>query len=159
MGRQLPSQGMRYYREDGFHRRSLSADYRNDPKFKFTGGVYGETHLYVDIPAGEFYNKRETVLLSQKKAYKVNLALGYTLYNPVDDTEFYFYPNFANTNVYDKPFVVNSRTDARKVITDIRNKEVSDTVNYPKLGAKVKEINAFKIYIDYPDHALGDSEH
>ncbi|GMF27610.1 unnamed protein product [Phytophthora lilii] len=181
MGEQLPPQGSWYYREDGFHRRCiqaknqrlivkqydvsleklkkhLSADYRNDPKYKPWVGMYGETHLYEDIPAGEFYDKLETVLLSQKKAYKVNLALGYTLYDPVNDDEFYFYPNIANTNVYDKPFVVNSRADARKVITDIRTKELSDTLNYPKSGVKVKAITAFKIYIDYRDHALGDSD-
>ncbi|GMF19317.1 unnamed protein product [Phytophthora lilii] len=139
-------------------KKHLSVVYRKDPKFKPQLGRFGETHLYEDIPAGEFYNKLETVLLSQKKAYKVNLALGYTLYDPVNDDEFYFYPNIANTNVYDRPFVVNSRADARKVITDIRTKELSDTLNYPKSGVKVKSITAFKIYIDYRDHALGDSD-
>jgi len=98
------------------------------------------------------------VLLSQKKAYKINLALGYTMYDPVNDEEFYFYPNIASTNVYERPFVVNSRADARKVISDIRMKELSDTLNYPKSGIKVKSINGFKVFIDYRDHALGDSD-
>ncbi|KAJ8566255.1 hypothetical protein ON010_g6869 [Phytophthora cinnamomi] len=95
--------------------------------------------------------------MSQKKPYKVNLALGYKLYDPVNDGEFYFYPNISNTDVYDKPFTVNSSSDARKVISDIRMKELADTLNYPKSSDKLKEITAFKIFIDYRDHALGDS--
>jgi len=137
---------------------NLSRDFKLDPKYKFQGGMYGESHLYENIPTGEFYDKLENVLLTQNRAYKVNLALGYTLYDPVNDESFYFYPNIANTNVYDKPFVVNSRADARKVITDIRTKELSNTLNYPKSGVKVKEITAFKIYIDFRNHALGDSD-
>lgn len=139
-------------------KKQLSPDYRDDPKYKPWIGMYGESHLYENIPTGEFYDKLEHVLLNQKKAYKVNLALGYTMYDPVNDEEFYFYPNIANTNVYDTPFVVNSRADARKVISDIRMKELSDTLNYPKSGIKVKSINAFKILIDYRNHALGDSD-
>ncbi|GMF65334.1 unnamed protein product [Phytophthora lilii] len=138
--------------------KNLSPDYRNDPIYKPWIGMFGETHLYENIPADEFYDKLENVLLTQNKAYKVNLALGYTMYDPVSDVEFYFYPNIANTNVYDKPFVVNSRADARKVISDIRMKELSDTLNYPKSGIKVKAITGFKIFIDYRDHALGDSD-
>ncbi|GMF52607.1 unnamed protein product [Phytophthora lilii] len=136
----------------------LSPEYHNDPKYQFWEGTYGETHLYENIPADDFYNKLENVLSTQKKAYKVNLALGYQLYDPVNNETFYFYPNIANTNVYDKPFVVNSRADIRKVITDIRTKELSDTLNYPKSGVKLKAITAFKIFIDYRDHALGDSD-
>jgi hypothetical protein len=37
-------------------------------------------------------------------------------------------------------------------------KEVSDTLNYPKSGIKVKYINGFKVYIDYRNYALGDSD-
>jgi hypothetical protein len=139
-------------------KKNLSSDYRDDPKYKPWVGTFGETHLYENIPTGEFYDKLENVLLSQKKAYKINLALGYTMYDPVNDEEFYFYPNIANTNVYERPFVVNSRADARKVISDIRMKELTDTLNYPKSGIKVKSINGFKIFIDYRDHALGDSD-
>jgi hypothetical protein len=80
------------------------------------------------------------------------------MYDPVNDEEFYFYPNIANTNVYERPFVVNSRADVRKLISDIRMKELSDSLNYPKSGIKVKSINGFKVYIDYRNHALGDSD-
>ncbi|GMF26398.1 unnamed protein product [Phytophthora lilii] len=138
--------------------KNLSPDYRDDPTYKPWIGMFGETHLYENIPADEFYDKLENVLLTQNKAYKINLALGYTMYDPVSDVEFYFYPNIANTNVYDKPFVVNSRADARKVISDIRMKELSDTLNYPKSGIKVKAITGFKIFIDYRHHALCDSD-
>ncbi|GMF22317.1 unnamed protein product [Phytophthora lilii] len=74
MGGQLPPQGTWYYREVGDVSKSknqrliveqygvsleklkkhLSADYRNDPTYQFKGGMYGETHLYEDIPAGDF---------------------------------------------------------------------------------------------------------
>jgi len=131
-------------------KKQLSPDYRDDPTYKPWVGMFGETHLYENIPTDEFYDKLENVLLSQKRAYKINLALGYTMYYPFNDEEFYFYPNIANTNVYERPFVVNSRADARKVISDIRMKELSDTLNYPKSGIKV--------FIDYRDHALGDSD-
>ncbi|GMF14372.1 unnamed protein product [Phytophthora fragariaefolia] len=136
----------------------LSPEYHHDPKYKFYQGIYSDTHLYENIPAGEFYDKLDNVLMTQKKAYKINIALGYKLYNPVSDVEFYFYPNIANTAVNDKTFTVNSRADTRKVISDIRMKELADTLNYPKSGVKLKEITAFKIFIDYRDHALGDSD-
>ncbi|GMF55833.1 unnamed protein product [Phytophthora fragariaefolia] len=122
----------------------LSPEYHNNPKYQFGEGTYGETHLYENISADQFYDKLENALSPQKNAYKVNLALGYQLYDPVNNESIYFYPNIANTYVYDKPFVNNSRADLRKVITDIRTKDLSDTLNYPKSGIKTQGYYSFQ---------------
>ncbi|KAJ8524069.1 hypothetical protein ON010_g17048 [Phytophthora cinnamomi] len=138
--------------------KQLSPDYKLDTQYIFKKEKYGERHFYEYIPTSEFYDKLENMLLNQPKVYKSNIALGYTLYDPVNDEEFYFYPNIANTAVYDRPFTVNSRADARKIVSDIRTRELADGLKYPKSGVKLKAISGFLIQIDYRDHALGDSD-
>ncbi|GMF36640.1 unnamed protein product [Phytophthora lilii] len=76
-----------------------------------------------------------------------------------ESDEIYFYPNLANTNVWDSPVAINSKGDIRKnVISDIRSMELADRLNYPKSGYQLKSIVASKIYIYHRDHALGSSE-
>ncbi|KAG2787519.1 hypothetical protein Pcac1_g3446 [Phytophthora cactorum] len=119
-----------------------------------------ESHLYEGVEPFDFYDKLENVLLTQASAFKVNVALGYELVSRTDpDDTRYFYPNLANTYVFNKPVAINNKADIRKkVISDIRSMELADKLNYPSPGYKLKEITAFKIFIYHRDHALGDSE-
>ncbi|KAG2957971.1 hypothetical protein PC116_g28582 [Phytophthora cactorum] len=119
-----------------------------------------ESHLYEGVEPFDFYDKLENVLLTQASAFKVNVALGYELVSRTDpDDTRYFYPNLANTYVFNKPVAINNKADIRKkVISDIRSMELADKLNYPSSGYKLKEITAFKIFIYHRDHALGDSE-
>ncbi|KAG2799015.1 hypothetical protein PC112_g21095 [Phytophthora cactorum] len=138
----------------------LSSDYKADPHYRFYKGNHMESHLYEGIQPGEFYDKLENVLESQKSAYKVNIALGYDLVSKTDDSDTrYFHPNLANTYVFSSPVAINSRADIRKkVISEIRSMELANKLNYPSSGYKLKAITGFKIYIYYRNHALGDSE-
>ncbi|KAG3233688.1 hypothetical protein PI124_g21243 [Phytophthora idaei] len=138
----------------------LSSDYKADPHYRFYKGNHMESHLYEGIQPGEFYDKLENVLESQKSAYKVNIALGYDLVSKTDDSDtIYFHPNLANTYVFSSPVAINSRADIRKkVISEIRSMELANKLNYPSSGYKLKAITGFKIYIYYRNHALGDSE-
>ncbi|GMF20898.1 unnamed protein product [Phytophthora lilii] len=75
-----------------------------------------------------------------------------------DDTR-YFYPNLANTYIFNKPVAINSKADIRKkVISEIRSMELADKLNYPSSGYKLKAITAFKIFIYHHEHVLGDSD-
>ncbi|KAG2790026.1 hypothetical protein Pcac1_g1560 [Phytophthora cactorum] len=138
----------------------MSPDYKADPKYRFYNGNHMESHLYEGVEPSDFYDKLENVLLTQSSAFKVNVALGYELVSKTDpDDTRYFYPNLANTYVFNKPVTINSKADIRKkVISDIRSMELADKLNYPSSGYKLKEITAFKIFIYHRDHALGDSE-
>ncbi|KAG3231647.1 hypothetical protein PI124_g23258 [Phytophthora idaei] len=119
-----------------------------------------ESHLYEGVEPSDFYNKLENVLSTQASAFKVNVALGYELVSKTDpDDTRYFYPNLANTYVFNKPVAINSKADIRKkVISEIRSMELADKLNYPSSGYKLKAITAFKIFIYHREHALGDSE-
>ncbi|KAG2861556.1 hypothetical protein PC113_g7056 [Phytophthora cactorum] len=119
-----------------------------------------ESHLYEGVEATDFYDKLENVLSTQASAFKVNVALGYELVSKTDpDDTRYFYPNLANTYVFNKPVAINSKADIRKkVISEIRSMELADKLNYPSSGYKLKAITAFKIFIYHREHALGDSE-
>ncbi|KAG2787076.1 hypothetical protein PC129_g22008 [Phytophthora cactorum] len=138
----------------------LSSDYKADPHYRFYKGNHMESHLYEGIQPGEFYDKLENALESQKSAYKVNIALGYDLVSKTDDSDTrYFHPNLANTYVFSSPVAINSHADIRKkVISEIRSMELANKLNYPSSGYKLKEITGFKIYIYYRNHALGDRE-
>ncbi|GMF66262.1 unnamed protein product [Phytophthora lilii] len=116
-----------------------------------------ETHTTLRL---DFYDKLENVLSTQVSAFKVNVALGYELVSKTDpDDTRYFYPNLANTHVFNSPIAINSKADIRKkVISEIRSMEMADKLNYPSSGNKLKAITAFKIFIYHRDHALGDSE-
>ncbi|KAJ8533471.1 hypothetical protein ON010_g13785 [Phytophthora cinnamomi] len=118
-----------------------------------------ESHLYERVQPSEFYNKLANVLETQKSAYKVNVALGYYLVSKTDDSETrYFHPNLGNTYVFDKPVAINSRSDVRKVISEIPSMGLADKLNYPSSGYRLKAITGFKIYLYQREHALGDSE-
>jgi len=138
----------------------LSPDYKADPKYRFYNGNHMETHLYENIPAGEFYDKLELVLESQNKAHKVNIALGYSLISITDESDIrYWYPNVANTMVFDSPITVNTKGDIRKkVITPIRSMELANKLPYPSSGFKLLGIIGFKLFIYFRNHALGDSQ-
>ncbi|KAG3044325.1 hypothetical protein PC122_g24871 [Phytophthora cactorum] len=138
----------------------MSPDYKADPKYRFYNGNHMESHLYEGVEPTDFYDKLENVLSTQASAFKVNVALGYELVSKTDpDDTRYFYPNLANTCVFNKPVAINSKADIRKkVISDIRSMELADKLNCPSSGYKLKEITAFKIFIYHRDHALGDSE-
>ncbi|KAG3122985.1 hypothetical protein PI126_g23904 [Phytophthora idaei] len=119
-----------------------------------------KSHLYEGVEPSDFYDKLENVLSTQSSAFKVNAALGYELVSKTDpDDTRYFYPNLANTYVFNKPVAINSKADIRKkVISDVRSMELADKLNYPSSGYKLKAITAFKIFIYHRDHALGDNE-
>ncbi|GMF20483.1 unnamed protein product [Phytophthora lilii] len=138
----------------------MSPDYKADPKYRFYNGNHTESHLYEGVEATDFYDLLENVLSTQTSALKVNIALGYKLVSKTDpyDTR-YFYPNLANTYVFNKPVAINIKADIRKkVILEIRSMELADKLNYPSSGYKLKAITAFKIFVYHRDHALGDSE-
>ncbi|KAG2793676.1 hypothetical protein PC129_g23305 [Phytophthora cactorum] len=99
----------------------LSSDYKADPHYRFCKGNHMESHLYEGIQPGEFYDKLENILESQKSGYKVSIALGYDLVSKTDDFDTrYFHPNLANTYVFSSPVAINSRADIRKkVISEI----------------------------------------
>ncbi|KAG3054493.1 hypothetical protein PI125_g25852 [Phytophthora idaei] len=138
----------------------MSPDYKADPKYRFYNGTHMESHLYEGVEPSDFYNKLENVLSTQSSAFKVNVALGYELVSKTDpDDTRYFYPNLANTHVFNNPIAINSKADIRKkVISETRSMELADKLNYPSSGYKLKAITAFKIFIYHRDHALGDSE-
>ncbi|KAG2969511.1 hypothetical protein PC120_g26695 [Phytophthora cactorum] len=119
-----------------------------------------ESQLYEGVEPSVFYDKLENVLLTQASAFKVNVALGYELVSKTDpDDTRYFYPNLANTYVFNKPVAINIKANIRKkVISEIRSMELADKRNYPSSGFQLKSITAFKIFIYHRDHALGDSE-
>ncbi|KAG3006120.1 hypothetical protein PC120_g17569 [Phytophthora cactorum] len=141
-------------------KKQMSPEYKADPKYRFYNGKHMESHLYEGIQAGEFYDKLENVLDSQKSAFKVNIALGYDLVSLTDDSETrYFHPNIGNTYVFNAPIAVNSKADIRKkIISEIRSMELANKLKYPSSGYKVKAITVFKDYIYHCNHALGDSE-
>ncbi|GMF40252.1 unnamed protein product [Phytophthora lilii] len=119
-----------------------------------------ESHLYEGVEPSDFYNKLENVLSTQTSAVKINIALGYELISKTDPDDIrYFYPNLANTYVFNKPVAINSKADIRKsVISEIWSMELADKLNYPSSGYKLKAITAFKIFIYHREHSLGDSE-
>ncbi|KAG2774578.1 hypothetical protein PC112_g25236 [Phytophthora cactorum] len=123
----------------------MSPDYKADPKYRFYNGNHMESHLYEGVEPTDFYDKLENVLSTQASAFKVNVALGYELVSKTDpDDTRYFYPNLANTCVFNKPVVINSKADIRKkVISDIRSMELADKLNYPSSGYKLKAFTAF----------------
>ncbi|KAG2984300.1 hypothetical protein PC120_g24264 [Phytophthora cactorum] len=141
-------------------KKHMSPDYKTDPKYRFYNGKHMESHLYEGIQPAEFYDKLENVLASQTNAFKVYIALGYDLVSLTDGSfTQYWHPNLANTYVFKTPVAINSRSDIRKkIISEIRSMELANTLNYPKLGYKLKAITGFKIYIYFREHALGDIE-
>jgi len=140
-------------------KKHLSPDYKADPKYRFYQGKHSEAHLYENIPAGEFYDKLENVLSSQKNSFKINIALGYQLVSKMDEDDTrYWHPNKKNTYVFDTPISINSKADIqKKVISQIRTMELADRLNYPSSGYRLKAITGFKIELFYRSHALGDS--
>ncbi|GMF19811.1 unnamed protein product [Phytophthora lilii] len=124
----------------------MSPDYKADPKYRFYTGNHMESHLYEGIEAIDFYDKLENVLSTQASAFKVNIALGYELVSKTDpDDTRYFYPNLANTYVFNKPVAINSKADIRKkVISEIRSMELADKLNYPNSGYMLKAITALE---------------
>ncbi|KAL7681704.1 hypothetical protein Plhal304r1_c055g0141191 [Plasmopara halstedii] len=67
-------------------------------------------HLYEGIEATDYYDKLENVLSSQASVFEVNIALGHELVSKIDpDDTRYFYPNLANTYVFNKPVSINLR--------------------------------------------------
>ncbi|GMF45121.1 unnamed protein product [Phytophthora lilii] len=120
-----------------------------DPKYRFYNGNHMESHLYEGVEPSNFYNKLENVLSTQTSAFKINIALGYELVSKTDpDDTRYFYPNLANTHVFNNPIAINSKADIqKKVISKIRSMELADKLKYPSSGYKLKAITAFKIFI------------
>ncbi|GMF65023.1 unnamed protein product [Phytophthora lilii] len=98
-----------------------------------------ESHLYEGVEPSDVYNKLENVLSTQTSAVKVNIALGYELVSKTDpDDTLYFYPNLANTHVFNNPIAINSKADIqKKVISEIRSMELADKLNYPSSGEAV----------------------
>ncbi|RAW37248.1 hypothetical protein PC110_g6496 [Phytophthora cactorum] len=137
----------------------ISEDYKTDPKYRFYKGTHMESHLYEGIQAGEFYDKLENVLESQKNAFKISIALGYDLISKDDDSfSQYWHPNIGNTAVFDNPVAINRKADIRKkLIPEICSMELADKLKYPSSGYKLRAITGFKIYIYHREHALGDS--
>ncbi|KAJ8556756.1 hypothetical protein ON010_g9208 [Phytophthora cinnamomi] len=117
-------------------KKHLSPNYKLDTKYVFKKERYGEKHFYEYSPTGGFSDELKNVLLNQPKAYKIDIALGYPFYDPVNDEECCFYPNIANT---------------------VGTRELANGLKYPKSGVKLKATTGFVIRIDYRDHALGDS--
>ncbi|ETN16525.1 hypothetical protein PPTG_05715 [Phytophthora nicotianae INRA-310] len=119
-----------------------------------------ESHLYKGVEPSDFYNKLENVLSTQTSVFKIHIALGYELVSKTDpDDTRYFYPNLANTNVFNNPIAINSKADIqKKVISEIRSMELADKLNYPSSGYKLKAITAFKIFLYHREHSIGDSE-
>ncbi|GMF23740.1 unnamed protein product [Phytophthora fragariaefolia] len=105
----------------------LSPDYKADPKYRFYNGNHMESHLYEGIESSGFNNKLGNVLSTQAGAFKINIALGNELVSKTDpDGTRYFYPNLANTHVFNNPIAINSNADIqKKVISEIRSMELS----------------------------------
>ncbi|RAW30307.1 hypothetical protein PC110_g13344 [Phytophthora cactorum] len=139
-------------------KKHLSPDFKTNPKNRFFKGNHMESHLYENIPVGEFYDKLENVLSNQHNAFKSNIALGYDLISKTDpDDKIYFYPNLSNTNVFESP-VITSKADMRKkVISEIRSMELADKFKYPSSGYRLKAITGFRIFIFQREPVLGDS--
>ncbi|GMF37822.1 unnamed protein product [Phytophthora lilii] len=121
--------------------RHLSPDYKDDPKYRFYNRNHMESHLYEGVEATDFYYKLENVLSTQASAFKVNVALGYELVSKTDpDDTRYFYPNLANTHVFNNPIAINSKANIQtKVISEIRSMELADKLNYPALADSLTE--------------------
>ena len=136
---------------------NLSPDFKDESKYRFTRGEKYETHAYSNIPSSEFYNKLENVMSTQAKSYKINIQLAYRLINRSTGEESDWYPT-SKTGVYDLPIAINSRSDIRRVIDDIKVKRFEDRLNYPSSAFKLKAITGFKIIIYYRNHELGSSE-
>ncbi|GMF15435.1 unnamed protein product [Phytophthora lilii] len=93
----------------------LSSDYKADPKYRFCNGNHMESHLYEGVESSDFYNKLEDVISTQTSAFKINIALGFELISKTDpDDTRYFYPNLANTHVFNNPIAINSKADIKK---------------------------------------------
>ncbi|RAW22957.1 hypothetical protein PC110_g20606 [Phytophthora cactorum] len=140
---------VKYKASDDSLMKHLSPDFKTDPKYRFYPGRHMESHLYEHIPVGEFYDKLENVLSNQHNAFKINIALGYDLISKTDpDDKIYFYPNLANTNVFESPVAINSKADIRKkVISEIKSMELADKLKYPSSGYRLKAITGFRIFI------------
>ncbi|GMF36489.1 unnamed protein product [Phytophthora lilii] len=125
-------------------KKHLSPDYKADPKYRFYNGYHMKSHLYEGVEPYYFYNKLENVLSTQTSAFKINIALGYELISKTDpDDTRYFYPNLANSHVFNNPIAINSKADIqKKVISEIRSMELADKLNYPSSGYKLKAITA-----------------
>ncbi|ETO85917.1 hypothetical protein F444_00498 [Phytophthora nicotianae P1976] len=129
-------------------KKNVSSDYKADPHYRFYKGNHMESHLYEGIHRSEFYDKLGNVFESQTSAYKVNIAFGYDLVSKTDDSDTrYFHPNLSNTSVFNTPVAINSRSDVRKVISEIWSMELADKLNFPRSGYTVKAITGFKIFL------------
>lgn len=141
-------------------RSHLSPDFKHEKeKYVHTQGRMFESHLYEHIPAGDFYDRLENVLQTQVKAFKFNIQLGYTLVDHDGVGEREWRPS-NNTLVFDTPQMVNSKSDIRKLVSEIRSMELGHRIGTSNFGSqyKIKSINAFDLRIFYREHRLGSSE-
>lgn len=115
-----------------------------------------ELHKYDHITETEFHNRLETIMRSQGKAFKLNVAIGYTVVDNRTGGEDFFHPNICNTAIADKPFVVHGRRDIPDVMKMVRSKAMESVPMFESSGCKLKSISSFWIYVYKLNASLGD---
>ncbi|OQR86077.1 chromodomain protein, partial [Thraustotheca clavata] len=104
----------------------------NNKSEKYELGAYGkeQEYKYSNINEETFHKRLENILKTQKKAFKVNIAIGYSTLNTRDNSIHSHHPNPFNTGISDKPFLVKDRSDIPKIMNMIRSKAAADTIKF-----------------------------
>ncbi|GMF65698.1 unnamed protein product [Phytophthora lilii] len=135
--------------------RNLNKNYKQPPAYSFTKSNVRETHLYEYYSKGEIFDKVRSTLKSQKKAFKVQVQLGYKLIDRVSGLERNYWPA-SNTEVFKKPIAINSKDDIEgKVMDEFQSQDFASKISYPSSSYQLKEITMAKVNIIYRDHTLG----
>jgi hypothetical protein len=117
-----------------------------------------DTHTYLNISESDFHDRLENLMNTQQNAYKINIALGYDIYDFVNDVEFNYHANIINTSIFKMPFAVNNRSDINNIFQAIKNKEKEATIYFNNSACKLKSITEYQVVIYKLNYMLGDSE-
>jgi hypothetical protein len=137
--------------------RNLDKDYKRPGAYSFFKNKVLESHLYEYYTRDQIDDKIRSTLKGQKKAFKVNVQLGYKLIDRVSGLERNYWPA-TNTAIFDKPIAINSKDDIEsKVMGFMQSKDFTERISYPSSSYQLKEITMSKIVITYRDHTLGEN--
>jgi hypothetical protein len=131
-------------------------------KYRIINRKNYEIHEFEDIPDGKLLSNTERIMRTQKKAFKINIAVGYTLVDmtiprfPIYQT---FYPS-SNTRIFDTPLRVNGRADIPKALSEITKALSEETkgaaIKFADSKLKIHSIDRYHVYIYKLDANLGD---
>ncbi len=120
-----------------------------------------EVHEFANVSDNEMMTNIKRVMTSQKKAYKINIAVGYTLVDNSNKKPIYetYWPS-SNTRIFETPLRVNGRADIPRALSEIASKISSDSkgaaIKFATSKLKIHSIDRFHIQIFSLNANLGD---